>query len=340
MEFKSIVVNGPNEHGFQQTIRQPIDEDQVRVRVAAVAFCGTDFKLMHGLLHDASYPVTPGHEWSGHVIEAPGAPELMGALVVASIYLPCGACTWCRTDNAQHCEALDEVGFTLPGGCAEEIVVPRSNVRAVPHGIAPEAACLLEPLTIAVHAVDRAPAMNGQSVAVLGAGAVGLLLLQLIQAAGGHCTVVEPLPGRRSLAKKLGAHTALESEALPQSSFEVVFDATGSPTSFGEGLGLLAPLGTLLLVGYSGDLVLPFAPSRLMLKEATVRGVLSGVGTLDRAIESAASGEVDLDCLIAAPIPIEEYSTLLVASQDVAPRQPMIFELFRKENSLAGSKIG
>ena len=323
--FQSLVVTGPNEHGFQQTARQPLASDHVRVQVAAVAFCGTDFKLLRGDLHDARYPVTPGHEWSGHVIEAPGEPGLVGTLVVASIYVPCGDCEWCRVDQSQHCVALDEHGFTLPGACADEVVVPRSNVRAVPDDVDAAAACLFEPLTVAVHAIDQAPRLAGRRVVVLGAGALGLLLVQLIRGAGGACTVVEPLACRRELAAELGAQaTASAASELPDCSAEVAFDATGSPVSFSEGLQLLKPTGTFLVVGYSGDASCEFAPSRLMLKEATVRGVLSGFGTLDRALDAVASGVVRLDPLIAPPIRMTDYPTLLTAPQDPAPRQPMV----------------
>jgi L-idonate 5-dehydrogenase len=324
--FGSLVVTGPGQHVFVRTRRGALPADHVRVRVSAVAFCGTDFKLLRGELHDASYPVVPGHEWSGHVIEAESDPGLVGAHVVASIYEPCGECRWCASEEAQHCVALDEHGFTLPGGCAEEIVVPRRNVRLVPPGVGPTEACLFEPLTVAIHAIDRTPDLADCNVVVFGAGAVGLLLLQLVRAGGGHCTVVEPSVGRRALADELGAIATVASAALlPASAFEVVLDATGSPGSFIEGISLLEPLGTLVLVGYSGDSSQMFAPSSLMLKELTVHGVLSGVGTLDRAIDLVAAGVVRLDLLVAAPMPIVDYAELLGGGPALAPRQPMTF---------------
>lgn len=337
-KFFSLVVTGPEIHGFQETARQPLPDDHVRVQVAAVAFCGTDFKLLGGRLHDAKYPVVPGHEWSGFVVDAPSAPELVGKLVVASIYSPCGICEWCHAGECQHCVRLDEYGFTLPGGCAEEIVVPKRNVRLVPDGVSFSAACLFEPLTVAIHAIDRAPDLMGRTVVVLGAGAVGLLLLQLVRRAGGECAVVEPLASRRELASSLGAcATYSTASEMPERSADVTFDATGSPISFGEALRLLKPCGTCLLVGYSGDAECSFAPSILMLKEVTVRGVLSGYGTLDRAIDAVASGAVRLEPLVATPIRIEDYSTLLSPGIERAPRQPMILPSVRAQTTAQGS---
>jgi len=167
--------------------------------------------------------------------------------------------------------------------------------------------------------------LRDRQVAVLGAGALGLLLLQLVRAAGGECTVVEPAKSRRELAVSLGANTVVsDASELSERSAEVVFDATGSPLSFTQGLRLLLPRCTLVLVGYSGDAQCQFAPSSLMLKEITVRGVLSGFGTLDRAVEAVASGVVRLDPLIGPAIRIEDYSTLLAATTDRPPRQPML----------------
>ena len=323
--FQSLVVTGRGHHGFVRGDRQPLPKSHARVRVSAVAFCGTDFKLLRGEMHDAQYPVTPGHEWSGTVTECVAAPELVGAHVVASIYEPCGKCRWCAADLAQHCGSLYEHGFTLPGACAEEIVVPTRNLRPVPPGISPAEACLFEPLTVAVHAMDRTPDPEGAEVVVFGAGAVGLLMLQLVQAAGGRCTVVEPSAARRGLAEELAAAvTVTDAAHLPERAFDIAVDVTGSPDSFPQAISALQPLGTLVLVGYSGAASHQFAPSSLMLKELTVRGVLSGVGTLDRAIELVATGVVRLDRLVDETMPIEDYARLLEGAP-TSPRQPMTF---------------
>ena len=322
--YRSLVVTGPGEHGLQRIERAPLDDNQVRVRVAAVALCGTDFKLLSGRLHDANYPVVPGHEWSGYVLEAPNAPELVGELVVAAIYSPCGVCSWCRLGESQHCVHLEEIGFTQPGGCAEEVVVPLRNVRRVPEGITAGAACLLEPLTVAIHAVDRAPVLDGRTVVVLGGGAVGLLVVQLAIALGATAVVVEPNEHRRELGASLGATVASDAGDLEEGSADVVFDATGAAASFVQGVRLVMPTGTLLLVGYSGDDRCEFAPSSLMLKEVTVRGVLSGYGTLDRAIDAVVRGSVRLEPLVAPAILFDDYAALLEPATDRAPREPLL----------------
>lgn len=323
--FQSLVVTGPGRHGFVRGHREPLPAGHARVQVSAVALCGTDFKLLRGEMHDAHYPVTPGHEWSGTVIECEENPGLVGAQVVAAIYEPCGECRWCAADLAQHCVALGEHGFTLPGACAEEIVVPVRNLRPVPQGVSPSEACLFEPLTVAVHAMDRTPHPEGTEVVVFGAGAVGLLILQLLHAAGGRCIVVEPSEVRRTLADELAAAaTVADATLLPESAFDIAVDATGSPESFQHAISVLQPMGTLVLVGYSGAASHQFAPSSLMLKELTVRGVLSGVGTLDRAIQLVATGVVRLNLLVSETMPIADYARLLEAAP-TSPRQPMTF---------------
>jgi L-idonate 5-dehydrogenase len=324
-DVRSLVVTGAGQHGFVSRPRPPLPAGHARVRVSAVAFCGTDFKLLRGELHDAKYPVTPGHEWSGTVIECEADSKLVGADVVAAIYEPCGECRWCAADLGQHCVALEEHGFTMPGACAEEIVVPAANLRRVPPGVTPAQACLFEPLTVAVHALDRTPDPAGAEVVVFGAGAVGLLVLQLLQAAGATCTVVEPSEERRALAVGLAASAAVPDAALlAERAFDIAVDATGSPDSFQQAIAALRPMGTLVLVGYSGAASHQFAPSSLMLKELTVRGVLSGVGTLDRAIEHVSSGVVSLEGLVGEAMPIDDYARLL-DGPPTSPRQPMVF---------------
>lgn len=320
----SLVVTGPSQHRLQAMPRPLLPIGHVRLRIAAVALCGTDFRLLRGELHDARYPVIPGHEWSAHVVESPDA-ELIGKLVVGSGYVPCERCEQCQAGACQHCTALDEYGFTLPGACAQEFILPQRNVRLVPDGVDAESACLFEPLTVAIHAIDMAPVIAGRRVVVVGAGAVGLLIMQLANAAGGICTVVEPLPGRAALATGLGANeVSPDASALDERSADIVIDASGAPDAFEAGLRLLAPGGAYVLVGYSGTAECRFMLSTLMLKEITVQGVLSGYGTLDRAIDAVAAGIVRLSPLIGPSMPLADYATLLQAPPDRAPRQPLI----------------
>lgn len=310
--MRALVVSGPGRHAIQRVARPKPRPDEVLVETEYVALCGTDFRLLRGELHDAGYPVIPGHEWVGVVREAPARPDLVGARVVGHNFRPCRACRWCEAGRENLCAHLDEVGFTLPGACAEFFCLPSANVRPLPVGVEGASGCLVEPLCVALHAVERAPLVAGRTVTVLGAGAVGLLVAQIAMADGAAVTVVDPDPHRRGVASCLGVdHTCPSLQAHPADQPDVVFDATGVAAVFPRGLDLVAPAGAYVLVGYSSLDSATIVPSTVMLKELDVIGVLSGYGTLDRALAAVAAGQVKLDALLGSPDPFERYADVL-----------------------------
>jgi L-idonate 5-dehydrogenase len=318
----ALVVTGPAEHGLRQVAVPQAGPDEALVAVSHVALCGTDLRLLRGTLHDADYPVIPGHEWAGTVLAAPSRPELVGTAVVGHNFKPCNACAWCGRGAQNLCEALDEVGFTMPGACAEAFCLPVENLRPLPAAVSGAEGCLLEPLCVAIHAVERAGDLTGRAVGVIGAGTVGLLVAQLAAAGGaGSVAVAEPAERRRALAAALGLGTASGPTDWSADPPEVVFDATGVAGVFPVGLGATRQGGTYVLVGYSGADTTAFEPSTVMLRELTVVGSLSGVGRLDRALELVADGSVRLGPLLTDPLPLTEYrSALDVAAVDAPLR--------------------
>src|SRR5829696_4401554 len=297
--MRALVVRGKREHGVEEVPLPAPADGEALVRVSHVAVCGTDLKLLQGDLHDAHYPVIPGHEWAGRVVAAPSRPELVGQPVVGEGITPCGRCLHCARAEWNLCTDLDEVGFTRPGAAADAFCLPAANLRVLPPQLSGPEGCLLEPLGVALHAVERAPALDGARVGIIGAGTIGLLVGQLARRSGvARLSLVEPAPGRRELAGRLGLDAVPALEDWRSDPPEVVFDATGVAAVFSEGLQATRAAGTYVLVGYSGDATAAFAPSRVMLGEYTVRGVLSGYGQVDRALELAVNGAVQLSPLV------------------------------------------
>jgi 2-desacetyl-2-hydroxyethyl bacteriochlorophyllide A dehydrogenase len=311
-EMLALVVSGPAQHALERVPRPAPGPDEALVAVSHVAMCGTDLRLLRGGLHDAHYPVIPGHEWAGLVLAAESRPGLVGAAVVADGMSPCRRCDMCAAGAYNLCVALDEVGFTRPGAFAELVCVPAANLRALPEGLSGSEGCLLEPLCVALHAVERAPDLAGRAVGVIGAGTVGLLVAQLGRAAGAKSVVLaEPAGHRQTIAAGLGlaavAGVADWAPDLP----EVVFDATGAAAVFPAGLEATRPGGAYVLVGYSGADPVALEPAVVMLRELTVYGVLSGYRQLDRAVDKVLSGEVRLGPLVSAPRPLSDYRSVL-----------------------------
>jgi len=320
----ALVVRGPAVHELERIPLPSPEPGQALVAVTHVALCGTDLRLLRGMLHDAEYPVIPGHEWAGEVLAAPSRPELVGQAVVGHNFLPCGRCAWCERGSQNLCLSLDEVGFSLPGAFAEAFCLPAENLRPLPAGLSGAEGCLLEPLCVALHAVERAADLTGRTVGVIGAGAVGLLVAQLAVAGGAAAVaVIDPAAHRRSIAAELGLGAHPELAVWHDDPREVVFDATGVAAVFPSGLLATRQGGTYVLVGYSGEDTTPVQPSVVMLRELTVVGSLSGYGLLDRALAAVTSGAVRLRPLLSDPLPLTEYRAVLDAPADAAPLRSM-----------------
>src|SRR5882724_12706991 len=150
----ALVVRGHGQHALERVPRPVPGPADALVAVSHEAMCGTDLRLLRGALHDAHYPVIPGHEWAGRVVEAPSRPELVGSAVVGDGMNPCGQCGMCADGACNLCADLDEVGFTRPGAFAEALCLPAASLRPLPPGLPGPEACLLEPLCIALHAVE------------------------------------------------------------------------------------------------------------------------------------------------------------------------------------------
>jgi 2-desacetyl-2-hydroxyethyl bacteriochlorophyllide A dehydrogenase len=308
----ALVVRGPAQHALERVPWPAPGPGEALVAVTHVAICGTDIRLLRGTLHDASYPVIPGHEWAGRVVSAPTRPELAGAAVVADGMSPCRQCRRCADGAYNLCLALDEVGFTRPGAFAEALCLPAANLRVLPESLSGPEGCLLEPLCVARHAVERAPAVSGATVGVIGAGTVGLLIAQLAVARGAAAvTMAEPSEDRRRIAAELGVSAHAELAGWQADPPEIVFDATGVAGVFPAGLRSTRPGGSYVLVGYSGEETTAMQPSAVMLAELTVYGVLSGYNQLDAALELVTSGAVRLGPLLSEPLPLAEYRTVL-----------------------------
>jgi 2-desacetyl-2-hydroxyethyl bacteriochlorophyllide A dehydrogenase len=277
-----------------------------------VAMCGTDLRLLRGGLHDAHYPVIPGHEWAGLVAEAPGRPDLVGMAVTGDGMSPCGRCPMCVGGAFNLCTDLDEVGFTRPGAFAEALCLPAARLRPLPPGLPGQEACLLEPLCIALHAVERAPDLAGRTVGVIGAGTIGLLVAQLAGAYGAESVVVaDPQPDRRRTAAEFGLTGYPAAADWAPDLPEVVFEATGAAAVYPAGLLATRPGGAYVLIGYSGEDTVTVQPSTVMLRELTVYGVLSGYRQLDAALDLVSSGVVRLSPLVSSSRPLSEYHAAL-----------------------------
>jgi L-iditol 2-dehydrogenase len=276
----------------------------------SVGLCGSDLHHYRegttgGEIH--SEPFVLGHEISAEVTEE-SADQLglePGVLVAVDPAHPCGSCEWCRRGHRNLCPNVKFKGAVgHPGGLAERINVYPHQAVPVPEEIGPDAAALLEPLGVTIHAVDLAGIETMDTVAVLGAGPIGLLVAQVVQAAGaGECLVVDPLPYRTEVAEKVGAdraathHDAVEAWTDGRGA-DVVIEATNAPEGFEHAVESVRTGGQIVLVGIpeGNEYGLTAAPARRKGVAVTFSRRMGEV--YERAVQLVATGRVDLGPIV------------------------------------------
>ncbi len=228
------------------------DTDSVRVSVASSGICGSD-------LHLASFgpsQVTLGHEFCGRLDD--------GTPVAVLPVVPCGHCERCLAGNEQQCpSALGRMyGISLDGGLADESWVDPSCVKVVPSEIPLDHACLVEPIAVALHGINRVGVVAGARVLVVGAGPIGLCTIAAARSVGADVDLVANQARRVEAGERLGAGTAIGAE------YDIVLEAAGTQASMDTAFSLVRPGGTIGVLGTFWD---PVALSAtFQLKEVTL----------------------------------------------------------------------
>ena len=289
------------------------------VEVKACGICGTDVHIFHGN-YPVKYPLIPGHEFSGVVCAVgDGVTGIgVGERVAVDPNNACGQCSYCRRGRVNLCKNLDPVGVTRDGGFAEYCRVPAARVYPLPDSVSFEEGALMEPLACAVRGIQMAEIEPGDTVAVLGGGPMGGLLIQLARIRGaGKIFLSEPIPKRRDIALSLGADMAvnpLQDDvrrallSLDPDGADVVFEAAGLAATAEQSLHLAKRGGKVIFFG-----VVPPAekvevsPYLINENELTIRGSFNNPLTNSRALELIASGRVNVKPYISHRFPIERF---------------------------------
>ena len=235
------------------------------VRVHRIGFCGTDYHAFHGRQPFFTYPRILGHELGVEVLAVGEGVTHLSAGDRCSVepYLNCGTCSACRKGRTNCCSAMRVIGVHLDGGMRERFLLPAAKLHRS-ETLSFDALALVETLAIGAHAVDRAAVTAGETVAVIGAGPIGLAAVQFALLRGARVIVIDRAPSRLEACRRLYPavftadpdHPAEEqlSELTSGDLADAVVDATGNLASMGAALGLLGHAGRLVYVGLAqGD---------------------------------------------------------------------------------------
>jgi len=235
----------------------------VLVAVKATGICAGDIYIYQGKNPYATYPIIGGHEICGTIAEVGQNIRglRVGQTVVIEPFLGCGQCYPCRVGKSNCCANLRILGVHQAGGYADLVVAPATNIHPVPDGLSPVFASFAEPVAIGVQACRRGQVKADEYVLILGAGPIGLALLEVARARGAHPVVADINEARLEFARKLGADVLQADEhllarVLDQTNGEgapVVIEATGNPKAMELTSELVAAGGRIVIVDFSMD---------------------------------------------------------------------------------------
>src|SRR5512132_2584279 len=231
--MRAVVVDGPHEVSYREVPAPVVGAADVLVRSREAGLCRTDIEMMTGLFTDprwVRFPVIPGHEWAGTVVEV--GPDVesveVGDRVVCEGFIVCHRCRRCRSGETQWCERIEALGFTRPGGYAELVAVPEQVVHRLPEHVSFDAGVLVEPASVVLRGLEKARPEAGETMGVIGVGTLGALAIALLRLQSPSRIVAYGVREEElELARQLGAsETALAPEHADPS-LDLVVETAG-----------------------------------------------------------------------------------------------------------------
>lgn len=335
----AVRLHGPRDLRIEN-VSHPGDPapSEALVRVEVVGICGSD---LHAYRHgstsgeDPLGPIVMGHEFAGVIeqvgdgaVDGEGRPLEAGMRVAVDPAQPCGICEWCTRGDPNLCPSIKFCGLWPTDGALRPFIrVPADTCFPVPDGIDATTATMLEPLGVAIHAMDLARLRVGETLAVIGAGAIGLCTLEL--AASGHAGPVfaaDQLSWRAEYAAKRGTTAAFCSRdtdivrevlnATRDRGVDVVIEAATGGGAVQQGAEMLAPGGRLVVVGIDEEDQLTLRHSTARRKGLTIHMVRRMKHAYPRAIQLAAQGQLDLTSFVTHRFPLGQSQEALALNAD------------------------
>jgi len=295
--------------------------DEVLVRVGACGICGTDLHIIDGDSPLARYPIIPGHEFAGEVValgsdvaQRYGKENItVGSRIAVEPNLYCGYCDSCRTGHENLCLNYAAIGVTTNGAIAQYVTVPIAKAYALPDNISLREAALIEPVSCAVHGMHSLNPRSGDTFLIVGAGTMGLLLLQLaVRGGASRVAMVDVNAQRLARAEPLGAtrtysdiKQALKDEPL---GFNCVIDATGVAPVIENAFMAVKRGGKLLIFGVaSNEARISLSPFRIYNDEITIIGSMAVLFSFQAALDLISSGVINTEAMLTKALPLQDF---------------------------------
>lgn len=324
--MKSAVFYGKQDLRIEN-IEKPVPQyGEVLIKVMACGICGTDVHIFNG---DEGAAATPpktvlGHEFSG-IIEATGDGVCgisVGDRVCIDPNKLCNECYYCKSGMGHFCEKMIGIGTTVNGGFSEYCTVPQSQVYKIADSTTYEAAAMTEPVACCVHGIDMCNISCGDTVAVIGGGMIGMIMLQLAKISGaGKLIMIEPVAEKRNLAKKLGADICIDplsedpAEVIKSCGIEriaAVIECVGRTSTMEQAIKLAGKNSVVMMFGLTApDEKICIKPFEIFKKEIVLKTSFINPYTQKRALELIDNGKIDVSSMVYGIEPLERLPEIL-----------------------------
>lgn len=321
--MRAVVLHSAGDLRIEDRALPVEDASGVRVRIEAGGICGSDLHyFQHGGFGAIRVrePIVLGHEVAGRVISAPERSGLApGDTVAVSPSRPCDDCQYCRAGLKNHCENMRFYGSAMPmphiqGAFQDELVARPDQCFPISPDVPSKIAAFAEPLSVVLHARNRAGPLEGRRVLITGCGPIGALALLAAKDAGAaEIVVTDVIDAVLARAESLGATQVinvaqaadeLEKYAGGKGHFDVMFEASGNEAALRAGMATLRPRGVLVQLGLGGDVSIP--QNVIVAKELEIRGSFRFHEEFGEAVKALNTGRIDVAPLLSERFPVTE----------------------------------
>lgn len=285
-----------------------LKEDEVKVKLIYGGICGSDIGVYKGKIPHASYPIRPGHELLGTIIEAgKDTKYAAGTKIVVAPNSFCGECDLCIKGKTNICRHKQSLGVNADGGFSEEFVIPSKYILPIPDRLPDERAVLIEPFAVIVHAFKKVEITKGTSVAVIGCGTEGMLAIALATYLGAEVTAIDISQRKLDKVKSFRDIRTAHPEDIQNETFEVVIEAAGVRQSVEQAVKIAGPGGAVLLIGLASEA--DFPPVRVVRNELTVYGsiIYNFPSDFEHTLKYLIEDDFYVEPIISEIVPFKEY---------------------------------
>src|SRR5215213_3473531 len=319
--MKAAVFHGPNELQIERVPVPEVGASDVLLHVDMCGICGTDVHILRGSFPAPNLPLIPGHEFSWHVVAVRNSVDFVnvGAYVTADINLACGHCYFCRRLQKLCGEQIRQIGVHTQGALAEYLKAPASAIYQVTEELSPQQSAYIEPLACAVHGQERADIQPGSSVAIIGAGPMGLAHVQLAKLKGAAPVIITEMNQvRLQKAREMGADHVIDAGAedavaavkvaTEGRGADYVIEAVGSIPTYRQAFDMVRRGGTLVAYGAAPSTAsLDLKPFDIYSKELTIVGSYAGTyATWPEAIALIQGGRFNPEDIVTEVVPLDD----------------------------------